>query len=85
MLCGTATRGRCFSGIASLHLGLLFILLLLVFEHDLLLIGVVARDALDFRVGWNLELVFVIAVKEFALLVQHILHRPTYIVIQLFY
>ena len=85
MLCGTTTRGRRLSGIASLHLGLLFILLLLVFEHDLLLISVVARDALDFRVRWNLELVFVIAVKEFALLVQHILHRPTHIVIQLFY
>ena len=46
---------------------------MLVLEHDLLFVGVVAWDSLDFRERWHLELVSRIAVKEFSLLLQHLL------------
>ena len=66
-----------------MHLGLLFVLLLLVLEHDLLFVRVVARDALDFRVGWDLKLVLHVAIEEFPLLIEHVLHGPAHIIVQL--
>ena len=69
-------RGRLFGS-------LLDIPLVLVLEHYLLFVGVVARDSLHFGERGHFELVPRVAVKELSLLLQHLLHRLAHIVIQL--
>ena len=57
--------------------------LVLILEHNLLFVGVVAWDSLHFGEGWHLELVPRVAVEELSFLLQHLLHRLAHVVVQL--
>ena len=82
--CGLSSYGRTFD--ILLPLGLLFLLqlsLVLVLKHDLFLVGVVAGDSLNFGIRRHLQLVLSVCIKEFSLLLKHLLDRLTDIVIEL--
>lgn len=67
-----------------MHLGRLLILLLLVLKDNLLLVSVVAWNALNLGVRWNFKFVLHIAIEELTLLVKHFLDRGAHVVIELF-
>jgi len=69
-------------GLCLFFWGLKFFLVL-VLEHNLLLVGVIAWNSLDLGVGRHFELVTSIAVEEFSFLVKQGLNCWAHVVIKL--
>ena len=81
---GLRPYGRAFNILLTLCLLLFFKLsLVLVLEHDLFFVCVVAGYSLNLGIWWHFQLVLSVCIKEFSFLLKHLLDRLAHIIIKL--